>query len=69
LPHFWSSKIEDFTPRFDKVCFSARQQGLRDLRKVLETRESAAITRALLSDEDSDEDVLDEYWSNEYERV
>jgi len=49
--------------------FSARQQVLRDLRKVLETRESAAITRALLSDEDSDEYALDEYWSNEYERV
>jgi len=46
--------------------FSARQQVLRDLRKVLETRESAAITRALLSDEDSDEYALDEYWSNRY---
>lgn len=48
---------------------SAKQRELRRLSSILKQRASAALTRELLSDEDSDEAELDEYWAVEYERV
>ncbi|KAG1694313.1 hypothetical protein DVH05_021665 [Phytophthora capsici] len=45
------------------------QRDLRELGDVLADRTTVAMTRDLLSDVDSLEDELDEYWSLEYERV
>ncbi|OWZ12341.1 hypothetical protein PHMEG_00014514 [Phytophthora megakarya] len=48
---------------------SAKQRDLRELRGILADRETAAIIRDVLSDADSDEEGLDEFWLFEHERV
>lgn len=48
---------------------SSRQKLLRRVKGVLEERGESALTRELLSDEDSDEDDLDMFWEVEYERI
>ncbi|POM74039.1 hypothetical protein PHPALM_9052 [Phytophthora palmivora] len=48
---------------------STKQRELRQIRGILAKRETAATSRDLLSDADSEEDELDEYWILEYELV
>lgn len=48
---------------------SAKQRKLRELREIIAQREAAAINREILSDEDSGEDEVDEYWEIEYLRA
>ncbi|OWZ10391.1 LOW QUALITY PROTEIN: hypothetical protein PHMEG_00016769 [Phytophthora megakarya] len=60
----WSSVHRAKIPRL-----SARGKELRDLRRIVKKRSTAASTRDLLSDQDSSEDDIDEYWIMEYESV
>ncbi|ETL82716.1 hypothetical protein L917_17168 [Phytophthora nicotianae] len=48
---------------------SKRKQLLRHVQDVLVTREASALLRDVLSDEDSDEDDLDEFWEHKYEHI
>ncbi|ETI31188.1 hypothetical protein F441_21688 [Phytophthora nicotianae CJ01A1] len=48
---------------------SSRQKLLRHVRGVLAKRQSSALIRELLSDDDSDEADLDEFWELEHERI
>ncbi|KAF1781209.1 hypothetical protein GQ600_17000 [Phytophthora cactorum] len=46
-----------------------KQRKLRQLREIVNARESAAVTRDLLSEEDTEEDDLDEPYLTELEHV